>query len=274
MTTTTGNAVKVMQHIDYYLQVVWPELRVHAVSVTEQWAAMALAGPRSRAVLGRVMDDMDVSAAALPHMGVAEGTLAGIPARIFRVSFSGERAYEINVPANWGRTAWEAVMAAGEADGILPYGTEAMGVMRIEKGHVAGPELDGRTTPFDLGLGRLVSSKKEFIGRRLLQRQALTDPNRKSLVGLIPMDGASSLRGGAQIVENPNAPPPVKMVGHVTSAAWSATLRKPIALALVTGGAERNGETLHAVSPLTGESVAVAVVNSIFLDPDGDRLHG
>jgi sarcosine oxidase subunit alpha len=274
MTTTTGNAVKVMQHIDYYLQVVWPDLRVHAVSVTEQWSAMALAGPKSRAVLARVMDEMDVSDAALPHMGVAEGRLAGIPARVFRLSFSGERAYEINVPADWGRAAWEAVIAAGEADGIVPYGTEAMGVMRIEKGHVAGPELDGRTTPFDLGLGRLVSSRKDFIGRRLLQRPALTEPNRKSLVGLIPVDGATPLRGGSQIVEDPHAPPPVKMVGHVTSAVWSPTLRKPIALALVAGGAERQGETLHSVSPLTGEAVAVTVVGSVFLDPDGSRLHG
>jgi sarcosine oxidase subunit alpha len=273
MTTTTANAVKVMAHLEYYLQVVWPELRVQVTSVTEQWAAIAIAGPKCRHVLAPVMDGMDVGPAALPFMAVRDGSLRGIPARIFRISFSGELAYEINVPAEFGQAAWEALMAAGAPHGIIPYGVEAMGVMRIEKGHVAGPEINGQTTPHDLGLGRMVSTRKEFVGSAMLQREALRDPNRKAFVGLEPVDGRSRLRGGAQIVVDPKASPPVPMIGHVTSACFSPTLGRPIALALVSGGLRRKGETLHACHPLRGETVAVKVVEPVFVDPLGGRLH-
>lgn len=274
MTTTTANAGKVMTHLEYYLAVVWPELKVQVTSVTEQWAGIAVAGPRSRDLLQRAMTGIDLSNGALAFMGVGDGKLAGIPARVFRISFSGELAYEVNVPAGFGIDAWEALMAAGRPLDIVPYGLEAMGVMRIEKGHVVGAELDGRTTPSDLNMDRLVSRKKDFIGRQLLRRPGLTDPQRPRLVGLVPLDGRSRIRAGAQLVAEPAAPPPVPMLGHVTSACFSPTLNHPIALALVRGGLESKGQVLHAAFPLRNENVAVRVVEPVFVDPEGRRLHG
>ncbi len=274
MTTTTANAGKVMTHLEYYLQCVWPELKVQVASVTEQWAGIAIAGPRSREVLQRAMTGIGLGGNELPFMGVADGLLAGIPARVFRISFSGELAYEVNVPSDRGIEAWEALMAAGRPLGVVPYGLEAMGVMRIEKGHVVGAELDGRTTPGDLNMERLVARKKDFIGKPLLARPGLVDPKRKRLVGLVPVDGRTRIRAGAQLVEDPRAPAPVPMLGHVTSACFSATLGHPIAMALVEGGLARKGETLAAAFPVRDESVAVRVVDPVFFDPKGERLHG
>jgi sarcosine oxidase subunit alpha len=234
---------------------------------------MALAGPRSRSVLERVAAGVDVGNASLPHMGMREIAVAGVKARIFRISFSGELAYEINVPADQGTAVWEALLAAGAPDGITAYGTEAMGVMRIEKGHVAGAELDGNTTAEDLGLGRLVSGKKDFIGRRSLTRPALAEASRLRLVGLAPVDSAQRIRSGAQLVEDPSAPAPVKMLGHVTSTAFSPSLGHSIALALLSGGLERKGAVLQAAFPLRNETVAVRVIDPVFLDPQGERLH-
>ncbi len=273
MTTTTANAAKVLQHLEFYLQAVWPELRANVTSVTDQWAAMALAGPKSRAVLERVTAGVDVGNASLPHMGAREIAVAGVKARIFRISFSGELAYEINVPADQGAAVWEALLAAGAPDGITAYGTEAMGVMRIEKGHVAGAELNGNTTAEDLGLGRLVSGKKDCIGRRSLTRPALTEASRLRLVGLVPVDVTQRIRSGAQLVEGPAAAAPVKMLGHVTSTAFSPNLGHSIALALLSGGLERKGTILHAAFPLRNEIVAVRVTDPVFLDPKGERLH-
>ncbi len=275
MTTTTANAVRVMQHLEFLLQTVWPELRVAATSVTEQWAAMALAGPKSRDVLARAAEGVDVSDAGLPHMGVRDGRIAGVPVRIFRISFSGERAYEINVPADWGLRVWTALLDAGRESGIVPYGMEAMGILRIEKGHVAGAELDGTTTAADLGLGRLVAMKKpDFIGRHMLARPALADPRRPRLVGFVPVDGATRLRAGAQIVADSRVPPPVPMIGRITSAADSPTLGHPIALGFLEAGASRHGETLHALFPLADQWVPVRVVDPVFYDRAGERLHG
>jgi heterotetrameric sarcosine oxidase alpha subunit len=274
MTTTTANAVKITQHLEFLLQAVWPELRVQIGSVTEQWAAMALAGPLSRAVLERVAA-FEVGDAALPHMGVREGRIAGAPARIFRISFSGERAYEINVPADYGDPVWQAIMTAGRDLGITAYGTEAMGIMRIEKGHVAGPELDGNTTAEDLGLGRLVSTKKaDFIGRRALSRPGLADPQRHRLVGFVPVDGRTRLRAGAQIVLDSSVPPPVPMIGRITSVCDSPTLGYPVGLGLLAGGMARKGEVLHALFPLANQWTDVRVTDPVFYDPTGERLHG
>jgi len=233
-----------------------------------------VAGPRSRELLQHAMSGIDLGNEALPFMGVRDGMLAGIPARVFRISFSGELAYEVNVPANFGIAAWEALLAAGKPLDVACYGLEAMGVMRIEKGHVVGSELDGRTTPGDLNMDRLVSKKKDFIGKQLLQRPALLEPTRKRLVGLMPADGRTRIRAGSQIVADPAAPTPVKMLGHVTSACFSATLGHPIAMALVSNGLERKGETLYAAFPLRNETVAVKVVDPVFVDPEGKRLHG
>jgi sarcosine oxidase subunit alpha len=272
VTTTTANAAKVMQHIELYLQVAWPELRVAATPVSEQYAVVALAGPRARTVLERAAPGIDVSDAALPHMGVVEGRVAGLPARVFRLSFSGERAYEVAVPADQGTYLWDALLEAGRPLGLAPYGTEAMGVLRIEKGHVAGAELDGRTTAEDLGLGRLVSARKDFIGRAALDRPGLRDRGRKRLVGLVPLDRAQRLRAGAQLVADAGAKPPVAMLGVVTSAALSPMLGHSVALALLEGGLARKGERLVAAFPLAGESVPVEVVAPVFVDPEGRRV--
>jgi sarcosine oxidase subunit alpha len=274
MTTTTAHAVRVMQHLERLLQVDWPELRVQATSVTEQWAAMALAGPRSRKVLERVVAGFDVSNAGFRHMSAAEVIAAGVRSNLYRMSYSGELAYEIHVPSDFGSWVWQAVLDAGASEGIIPYGTEAMGVMRIEKGHVAGAEIDGRATPDDLGLGRLAGTKKDFIGWRSLARPAFLDPARKKLVGLVPVDGRTRLRAGAHLVEDAAAPPPVPMLGHVTSPAFSPTLGHPIALAFLSGGLARKGQILHAAFPLAGETVAVRVVDPVFVDPKGERLNG
>ncbi|MBI1775436.1 MAG: sarcosine oxidase subunit alpha family protein [Proteobacteria bacterium] len=272
MTTTTASAAKVMSHLEYYLQVVWPELKVAVTSITEQWAQMALAGPRCRAVLERAVTGCDVGNTALPYMGVRDGKIAGIPVRIFRLSFSGELAYEIGAPADYGTAVWEALLEAGAALRIVPYGLEAMGTMRIEKGHVAGPELDGRTTPGDLGLGRMVSKKKPFVGSRLLERPALQDPGRMSLVGLVPADGTSKIRAGAQLIAE-HGVPPLPMLGHVTSVTGSPSLGHPIALALLKGGLSHKGRTVIAAVPMLNESVVARVVEPVFYDPEGARLH-
>ncbi|MDP6884132.1 MAG: glycine cleavage T C-terminal barrel domain-containing protein, partial [Rhodospirillales bacterium] len=272
MTTTTASAGPVMGHLEYFLQVVWPELDVHIISVTEEWAAIALAGPDSRKVLERLTDDIDVSNEALPFMGVRQGTFAGVAGRLFRISFSGELAYEINVPADYGQHLWEAMLAAGKEFDITPYGTEALGILRTEKGHVVGGELNGRTTADDLGFGRMASSAKEFIGKRSLNRPGLTDENRKQLVGLVPADGKTAIPRGGQIVADPDHPLPKPMIGEVTSACYSPNLKTPIGLAIITAGRARLGETLYALSPMRGERVAVTIADPVFIDPEGERL--
>jgi len=275
MTTTTANAVAVMQHLERLLQVDWPELEVHATSVTEQWAAAALSGPKAREVLARLAD-VDVANDAFPFLGVRRCGLRApdgtIPARLLRMSYSGELAYEIHVPAGRGRAMWEAVIAAGEPFGIMPYGTEAMGTLRIEKGHiVVGAEADGRTTADDLGLGSLVHPGKWCIGKPLASRPALKRADRWQLVGLTALDGAMVPRA-AKIVADPDRALPNPMLGHVTSWCWSPHLEAWIALALVAGGRARHGEILWAVSPLAGAKARVRIGPPCFIDPQGERL--
>jgi len=275
MTTTTANAAAVMQSIERLLQVDWPHLDVYAVSVTENWSAVALSGPKSRQVLA-ALADIDVSNDAFPFLAVKRCHLRvasdRIPARVFRISYSGELAYELHVPADRGREMWEAVLAAGQPFGIMPYGTEAMNTLRVEKGHVVvGAEIDGRTTADDLGMGRMVGANKWCIGKPLLARAALTAADRGQLVGLSTLDGASIPRG-AKIVVDPDGPLPNPMLGHVTSWCLSPNLNASIALALLAGGRSRYGETLWAVSPLVDAKVRVRVGPSCFIDPDGERL--
>lgn len=272
MTTTTANAAKVMSNLEQLLQVHWQDLQVSLTSVTEHWTAMALAGPRSRAVLESLAPELDWSGDALPHLGLRQCVLRGVPARVFRISYSGELAFEINVPADYGLEIWEALLDTGKPLGIVPYGTEAMGVLRIEKGHIAGPEIDGRTTPGDLGLDALVSRTKDFIGRRSLARSALLDSTRRQLVGLIAAKDRSAIPRGAQLVVDPQSPAPVDIHGHVTSCCWSPGLEMPIALALLSRGRSRHGEKLWASSPLSGEAVQVVVTSPVFLDPRGERV--
>ena len=275
MTTTTVNAVKVMQHLYALLQIDWPELEVFVTPVTEAWAAAALSGPRARDVLAKIVD-IDVSNAAFPFLAVGtchvRGEAGPIPARLFRLSYSGELAYEIHAPAERGREMWEAVMAAGEPFGIMAYGTEAMSTLRIEKGHVVvGPEADGRTTADDLGVGGLVNATKWCIGKPMLARPALTAADRWQLVGLTALDGATMPRA-AKIVADPDRALPNPMLGHVTSWCWSPNLDAWIALALVANGRARHGETLWAVSPLANARVRVKVGPPCFIDPEGGRL--
>jgi glycine cleavage system aminomethyltransferase T len=273
MTTTTANAGRVLAHLEFLLQAVWPQLDVRVASVTDQYGQIALAGPRSRDVLRRVIDS-DVGNAALPFLGATAAVIAGARVRLFRISYSGELAYEIAVPADHTVAVWEALLATGHAFGLAPYGTEAMAAMRIEKGHVAGAEINGQTTPADLGLARLVSTRKHFVGRRMLERPALADAARPSLVGLEPVDSVTPIPAGAQLVDDAHARPPVPMLGHVTSPTFSPTLGRPIALALLKSGMARKGETVVAAAPIDGSFVPARVVEPVFYDPTGERLHG
>jgi sarcosine oxidase subunit alpha len=274
MTTTTANSAEIMQHIDHLLQIDWPELDVYATSVTENWSAVAMSGPKSRHVLAELVD-VDVSNDAFPFLCVQRCRLrvAGepIPARVFRISYSGELAYEIHVPANRGREMWEALLVAGQPFGIMPYATEAMNTLRVEKGHVVvGAEIDGRTTAADLGMEKLVSANKWCIGKPLLGRAALTAADRWQLVGLSAQEGGSIPRG-AKIVADPERATLID-AGHVTSWCFSPNLNVWIALALLAGGRSRHGETLWGVSPLADEKTRVRVGASCFVDPDGERL--
>jgi sarcosine oxidase subunit alpha len=273
MTTTSGNAARVLNWLENWLQTEWPELRVYATSVTEQWANVTICGPAARRLLGEVAPDMDVSADAFPFMSFKEGTVAGIPARVFRVSFTGEISYEINVPASCALALWTALMAAGAKHGITPFGTEAMHVLRAEKGYIiVGQDTDGTVTPDDLGLGRLASTAKDFLGRRSLGRADTARIGRKQLVGLLTEDADEVLPEGGQVVAEPRPEPPMAMIGHVTSSYFSPILKRSIALALVQDGRNRLGQTVYV--PLIGRTARAMIVKPVFYDPEGARLHG
>jgi sarcosine oxidase, subunit alpha len=274
MTTTTGNAAPVLEWLEEWLQTEWPDLRVHATSVTEQWTTIALVGPRSRDVLrALVAPDLAVEAADFPFMTVREAVVAGVPARVFRISFSGELAYEINIPTWYGQGMWEAVMAAGEPFGITPYGTEAMHVLRAEKGYpIVGQETDGTVTPIDLGMDWIVSKQKSFVGKRSLSRSDTAQEDRKQLVGLLPDDPSELLPEGAQLVLDPSAPIPTPMVGHVTSSYRSAALGRTFALAMVKAGRSRIGERVYA--PLADRTIAATIHDSVLFDPENRRRDG
>ena len=275
MTTTTANAAAIMQYIECLLQVDWPYLDVYATSVTEHWAAAALSGPKARQVLAKIVD-IDVSNDAFPFLAVDPCRIRArhgdIPARLFRISYSGELAYEIHVASSEGRAMWEAVLDAGRAFGIMPYGTEAMNTLRVEKGHVViGSEIDGRTTAADLGMQKLVNPTKWCVGKPLLARPALNVPDRWQLVGVTSQGGAPIPRG-AKIVADPDHVLPNPILGHITSWCFSPNLNAWIALALLAGGRSRYGETLWAISPLADAKVQVKIGPSCFIDPDGARL--
>jgi sarcosine oxidase subunit alpha len=248
---------------------------VFCTSVTEQWAALAVAGPLAREVLRAAGTDIDLATGAFPHLALRAGEVAGIPARVFRISFSGELAYEVNVPWGHGAALWDALLEAGAPHGITPYGTEAMHVLRAEKGYIiVGQDTDGTVTPHDLGMSWIVSAKKpDFIGKRGLARQGLQGPGRKQLVGLLADEPALVLEEGAQIVAAPELPaPPVPVIGHVTSSYLSPTLGRSVALALVEDGRERQGGTVYL--PMPDKVLAARVTAPIFYDPEGARLDG
>lgn len=275
MSTTTVNAGKVVQHLEHARQVLWPELDVQIISVTEQWAQYAIAGPDSRRLLERLLgDSIDASSAAFPYLACAEFSWRGLPARLFRISFSGELAYELAVPARYGDATIRAIMAAGAQWGVIPYGTEALGVMRIEKGHVAGNELNGTTTAADLGLGRMMSTRKDFIGRVLAGRPGLVDPDRPALVGVKPVDRDKRLYAGAHLLSLGAEVALKNDQGYLTSVAFSPMLGHWIGLALLARGPTRMGERIRAYDPLRSGEIEVEVVAPAFFDPDGARLQG
>ncbi len=273
VTTTTGNASAVLEWFEEWLQTEWPELDVFCTSLTEQYAVATLAGPRSREVLTAAAPDLPVNPAAFPFMTMREMAVAGIPARVFRISYSGELGYEINVAADYGLALWEALVAAGDAYGITPYGTEAMHVLRAEKGYVMiGQETDGSVTPVDLGLARMAAPDKDFVGRRSMARSDLVRPDRKELVGLLPDDPEMVIHEGAQLVAEPDGAPPPRMIGHVTSSYFGARLGRGFALALVEGGRARHGETVWAALP--ERTIAAQICPPVFYDIDNRRRDG
>jgi sarcosine oxidase subunit alpha len=276
MTTTSANAVGIMRHLEFCHQGLWPELDVQMASISEQWAQMAIAGPQSRETLARIVDRQhDISDAAFPYLTAREITiLGGARARLFRISYSGELAYELAVPAGIGAAVASAIMEAGADLGIQPYGLEAMGMMRIEKGHVAGGELNGQTTAHDLGLGRMMSKKKDYIGRVLAERPALVAPDRWGLVGLRTIDWTARVRAGAHLIPIGAAATTANDLGYVTSAAYSPTFERWIGLGLISGGASKHGTRVRLVDLLHGDDIEVEVCDPVFYDPKGERLHG
>jgi sarcosine oxidase subunit alpha len=273
-TTTTGGAARVLDHLEEWLQTEWPDLRAYCTSVTEQWSTIAMNGPASRRVLEALGTSFPVDAASFPFMTWREGEVAGTTARVARVSFSGELAYEISVPGWFALSMWEAVMDAGAAQGITPYGTESMHVLRAEKGFViVGQDTDGTVTPHDLGMSWIVrKDDSDFIGKRSLQRSDSVRPDRKQLVGLLPVEPDQLLPEGAQLVERDTGVIPMAMVGHVTSSYASPILGRTIALAMVESGRARHGQMLYA--PLLGATISAEVTDPIFYDAEGARRDG
>ncbi|SNB68637.1 sarcosine oxidase subunit alpha [Arboricoccus pini] len=284
LTTTTGGAAKVLDWMEDYLQTEWPHLKVYLTSITEQWTVAQVAGPKARAVLEK-LTDTKLDKESFPFMAVKDATVAGLKARIFRVSFTGELSFEVAVPAHQGKQLWEAIFAAGDEFGITPFGTEAMHVLRAEKGFIiVGQETDATVTPQDLGMGGMVSRlKPDFVGKRAYTRADTARVDRKQLVGLLTDEPQTVLPEGAQLVEVSDdpaltkggtspLPAPVPMIGHVTSSYWSPTLGRSIALALVKGGSARHGQVIMA--PLTTGAVRCTITGPVFYDAEGKRANG
>ena len=271
LTTTTGGAAAGLSWLERWLQTEWPELRVYLTSVTDRWSTIALAGPNSRKVLESLDTDIALDAEKFPFMSMRTGRLAGFGVRLFRVSFSGELAFEINVESDCAAAVWEILMDAGRQYDIVPYGTEAMHVLRAEKGFViVGQDTDGSVTPVDLGMNWLLARDKDYLGKRSLQRPDCLRKDRQQWIGLLSEDGSTVLPEGAQLVEAPHRAPPAPMLGHVTSSYYSASLGHPIALGLVSGGRARRGEEIFAVLR-DGRLVKAKITSSVFYDPKGER---
>ncbi len=275
MTTTTAYAAGVMTHLEFCSQVLWPELDVQLASVTDQWAQLAIAGPKSRKILQAIVDE-DVADATFPFLAAREVTLFGgrLKGRLFRISFSGELAFELAVPAGYGQSVADAIMQVGAAHGIAPYGTETLGVLRIEKGHVTHSEINGTVTPGDLGFGRMVSmSKPDFIGKAMLAREGLQSPDRPQLVGVKPVDPKQTFRTGAHILADGALPSLENDQGYVTSTCFSPSLGHTIGLALVNRGPERLGETVTVWNGLKNEFIKAVLCSPVFVDPKNEKLH-
>jgi sarcosine oxidase subunit alpha len=275
MTTTTANAVTVFRHLEYCRQVLWPDMDVQLISTTEAWAQFSVAGPNARKLLEKLVDQ-DISDAAFPYMGAGEITVRGIRGRLFRISFSGELAYEIAVPTRYGDALIRALVEAGREFDAVVYGTEALGVMRVEKGHVAGNELNGQSTALNMGLGKMVSKKKDSIGMVLSQREGMNDPNGYRLVGVKPVDPAGKLTAGSHFLEIGAAPVIANDGGWLTSKVYSPHLGCDIALGYLKAGDQKIGQRMRAVNLLVSPvaETEVEIVSPHFFDPAGERLRG
>ncbi|MGB1111122.1 MAG: glycine cleavage T C-terminal barrel domain-containing protein, partial [Gammaproteobacteria bacterium] len=271
MTTTTGGAARVLGWLEELLQTEWPDWDVYCTSVTEQWAVMSISGPKARDLLAE-LTDLDLSPEALPFMAWSDATVAGVPARVFRISFTGESSFEINVPARYGLHTWEAIQAAGEKYRLTTYGTETMHVLRAEKGFIiVGQDTDGSVTPFDLNMSWIVGKTKEdFIGKRSLTRSDTAREGRKQLVGLMTEDPGVVLPEGAHIVEESVNRPPMTALGHISSSYMSPNMGRSIAMGLLKNGLNRMGETVN-VALMDGSIHKATVCNSVFFDPEGER---
>jgi heterotetrameric sarcosine oxidase alpha subunit len=274
VTTTTANAAKVYQHMEFVRQCLFPDMDVQLISTTEAWAQYAVAGPNSRRLLQKVVDaEHDITNDAFPFMGCANITICGgLRARLFRISFSGELAFEIAVPARYGDALMRRLMAEGEEFGVVPYGTEALGVMRIEKGHAAGNELNGTTTALNLGMDRMVSKAKDSIGAKLSEREGLNTPDALMQVGIKPLDPSQKITAGGHLMKAEGPVDAAHDQGYVTSVAYSPTLETMIGLAFLKEGGTRTGERMRLVSPLTNLTVDVEIVSAHFVDPEGERV--
>jgi sarcosine oxidase subunit alpha len=272
MTTTTAKAAEVLEHMEYHAQVTWPDLDVRFCCVTDHWAQMAVAGPNARRTLERCVEGQPLGDVEFPFMAVGKGRIAGCDVRIFRVSFSGELAYEVATPSGQAERVWAAILDAGRAFSIIPYGLEAMGLMRIEKGHVAGPEINGQTTAGDLGFERMMKKKGDFIGRLNAMRPGLMATDRQKLVGIRAVDPSfeKRLRGGAHIVAREGSK---ESLGWVTSVTRSVELDRWVGLAMVKHGPERVGERMLAAFPLKKEVVEVEITSPHHIDPENRRVH-
>ena len=272
MTTTTAKAGLVFQHLEFCRQVLFPNMDVHLISTTDQWAQFSIAGPNARKLLRKIIDQKyDISNEAFPYMACGDISICGgLRARLFRLSFSGELAYEISIPARYGDALIRELMTAGQEFDAIMYGTEALGVMRIEKGHAAGNELDGRHTAAHLGLGGFISKKKDCIGKVLSQREGLANGIR--MVGVMPVNPKDKLTNGAHFMTLDRKETPENDQGHMSSIAWSPSLQSYVGLGFLKDGANRKGEILKAVDYMRNNHVKVKVVSPHFIDPDGERL--
>ncbi|KIC18658.1 sarcosine oxidase subunit alpha [Leisingera sp. ANG-DT] len=276
VTTTTANAVLVYRNMEFARQCLFPDMDVQLISTTEAWAQFAVAGPNARKLLQKVVDpEFDISNEAFPFMGCGEITVAGgCRARLFRISFSGELAYEIAVPTRYGDAMIRKLMEAGEEFGAVPYGTEALGVMRIEKGHAAGNELNGTTSALNLGMGKMVSKKKDCIGNTLSEREGMNQEDALKLVGFKPVNAADPVQAGAHLMNADGEVSAATDQGYITSAAYSPVLGCSIGIGFLKRGDSRKGEVIRAVNPLEGKEIQVEVVSAHFVDPEGERLRG
>jgi sarcosine oxidase subunit alpha len=274
MTTTTANAARVMSHMEFCHQAHWPGLDVQYVSVTEQWAQIAVAGPKARATLQKIVDGVTLDDTSFPYLAAKEiSILGGMNARLFRISFSGEHAYELAVPADYGNLVARSIMQAGEEFGITPYGIEALSIMRIEKGHVAGGELNGTTTAGDLGLEKMMSSKKDYIGRMMAAREGLTDKKRQCVVGIRPSGVGEKIRGGSHLLKKDDTPSMAADQGYISSVAWSPMLNMWLGLALLSNGRERHGEIVKIFDGVRNIHTHGVICDPMHYDRENKKLH-